>query len=98
MSEPVFAEPWQAQAFAMAVELSRRGYFTWQEWTDALAAEIAGADAGYYQHWLRALEALVLRKGLFSESDLAERRHAWERAARETEHGKPIVLRKEEGR
>ncbi len=39
--EPVFAEPWQAQAFAIAVELHRRGLFTWREWADALAAEIA---------------------------------------------------------
>jgi hypothetical protein len=26
---PVFAEPWQAQAFALAVWLSRQGHFTW---------------------------------------------------------------------
>jgi hypothetical protein len=29
---PVFAEPWQAQAFALAVRLSEQGYFTWKEW------------------------------------------------------------------
>ena len=28
---PVFAEPWQAAAFALAVRLSEKGYFTWQE-------------------------------------------------------------------
>jgi nitrile hydratase accessory protein len=61
---PVFAEPWQAQAFAIAVRLSAHGYFTWKEWADALAAELAAAaelgeaDDGseYYQHWLAALE------------------------------------------
>jgi nitrile hydratase accessory protein len=44
-AEPVFAEPWQAQAFALAVELHRRGLFTWREWADALAAEIAAGGA-----------------------------------------------------
>jgi hypothetical protein len=34
---PVFAEPWQAQAFAPAVKLSEHGHFTWKEWAAALA-------------------------------------------------------------
>ena len=29
---PVFREPWEAQAFAMAVSLHERGLFTWPEW------------------------------------------------------------------
>ena len=40
---PVFAEPWQAQAFALAVKLSEEGYFTWKEWAAALAAELKAA-------------------------------------------------------
>ena len=36
---PVFTEPWQAQAFALAVKLSEQGHFTWKEWATALAAE-----------------------------------------------------------
>jgi nitrile hydratase accessory protein len=42
---PVFAEPWQAQAFAMTVRLQESGLFTWKEWTAALGAELAAADA-----------------------------------------------------
>src|SRR6202163_4183614 len=65
---PVFAEPWQAQAFALAVKLSEQGHFTWKEWAAALAAELkAVADRGepddgthYYEHWLAALERLVM--------------------------------------
>ena len=65
-SEPVFAEPWQAHAFALAVKLSETGHFTWSEWSAALAAEVAAAsrrgesDDGshYYDHWLSALERL----------------------------------------
>ena len=29
---PVFAEPWQAQAFAMTLALHQNGLFTWVEW------------------------------------------------------------------
>ena len=64
---PVFAEPWQAQAFARAVTLSEQGHFTWKEWAAALADELQAAanrgepDAGsrYYEHWLAALKRLV---------------------------------------
>ena len=31
---PVFAEPWEAQAFALAVRLFEQGHFSWNEWTD----------------------------------------------------------------
>ncbi|TSD84253.1 nitrile hydratase accessory protein [Mycobacterium sp. KBS0706] len=95
---PVFAEPWQAQAFAMAVALHGRGVFTWPEWAAALAAEIArtaGApDDGsrYYEHWLAALERLVLAKGVADADALGRRKDAWDRAARATPHGAPILL------
>lgn len=93
---PVFAEPWQAQAFAMTVRLFEQGHFTWQEWADHLATEIAAGDpsdgSDYYARWLAALERLVAEKGLASPAELAERRDAWDRAARATPHGEPIVL------
>jgi hypothetical protein len=38
---PPFDEPWQAQVFAVAVSLERRGVFDGSEWTRALGAEIA---------------------------------------------------------
>lgn len=72
----MFAEPWQGQAFAMAVSLSQQGYFTWKEWAAALADELkAAADRGepddgsrYYEHWLTTLEKLVQRKQLLTRS------------------------------
>jgi nitrile hydratase accessory protein len=104
-SERVFAEPWQAQAFALAVELSEAGHFTWAEWTETLAAEIKAAGAGpegggerYYELWLAALERLVAVKGLAEPKALAARREAWERAYRATPHGKPVELGAGEGR
>ena len=76
---PVFAEPWQAQAFALAVKLSEQGHFTWKEWAAALADELkAAADRGepddgshYYEHWLATLERLVTAKGLSDPAALA---------------------------
>jgi nitrile hydratase accessory protein len=97
---PVFREPWEAQAFAMAVLLHGRGVFTWVEWAAALAAEIqraqaAGdADAGdtYYRHWLATLERLVAEKGVTTLHDLQRYRAAWDHAADRTPHGQPIQL------
>jgi nitrile hydratase accessory protein len=98
---PVFAEPWQAQAFALAVKLSEQGHFTWKEWAATLAGELEAAakrgesDDGsqYYDHWLAALEHLVQAKGLLDSAVLAERKEAWADAYRHTPHGKPIELR-----
>ena len=100
--QPVFAEPWQAQAFAMAVKLSDAGHFTWKEWAAALADELkAAADRGepddgsrYYEYWLAALERLVAAKGLADPAALLERKEAWADAYRHTPHGKPIELRR----
>ncbi len=97
---PVFAEPWEAQAFALAVRLSEQGYFTWKEWAATLADELkAAADCGepddgsrYYQHWLAALERLVMAKGLTDTGALIERKEAWANAYRHTPHGKPVEL------
>jgi nitrile hydratase accessory protein len=94
---PVFREPWEAQAFAMAVALHERGTFTWVEWAAALAGEIKAAgdaDSGenYYRHWLAAVEKLVAAKALADPTELEIRRAQWDRAARSTPHGQPIEL------
>jgi nitrile hydratase accessory protein len=99
--EPVFAEPWQAHAFALAVKLSEAGVFTWAEWTSALGAEIAEAgrrgepDDGsrYYDHWLAALQRLLAEKGVVALPALLARKRLWEDAYRHTPHGKPVTLR-----
>jgi nitrile hydratase accessory protein len=99
-NDRVFAEPWQAQAFALAVRLSEEGHFTWREWSDTLAAEIKAAeDRGepddgthYYEHWLAAIERLVIAKGLTDRESLDARKEAWADAYRHTPHGKPVEL------
>jgi nitrile hydratase accessory protein len=97
---PVFHEPWEAHAFAMALTLHARGLFTWTEWAATLADEIrraqsAGdADTGetYYMHWLATLERLVSEKGVASPATLDRYREAWDHAADRTPHGRPIEL------
>ena len=97
---PVFAEPWQAQAFALAVKLSEHGHFTWKEWATALAYELKVAasrgepDDGshYYEHWLAALERLVAAKGLSDPAAMLARKEAWAEAYRHTPHGKSVEL------
>ena len=97
---PVFAEPWQAQAFALAVKLSELGHFTWKEWATALAEELkSAADRGepddgshYYEHWLATLERLVTAKGLSDPTAMLARKEAWADAYRHTPHGKPVEL------
>jgi nitrile hydratase accessory protein len=98
---PVFREPWEAQAFALALSLQERGVFTWNEWAATLGEEIKKAQAAgdpdtgetYYCHWLAALERIVAEKGLSDPHALARTRDAWERACARTPHGVPIELR-----
>ena len=97
---PVFAEPWQAEAFALAVRLSAQGQFTWKEWAAALARELKAdtqlghPDDGsrYYHCWLTVLERLVVDKGLTDGPALQARKEAWADAYRRTPHGKPVEL------
>lgn len=97
---PVFREPWEAKAFAMAVRLAEAGVFTWAEWTEALSREIAAArdrgepDLGdtYYMYWMRALEALTARKGGVATAEIDVCAEDWRRAYLNTPHGEPIEL------
>ena len=99
-NEPVFRQPWEASAFAIAVSLSRQGHFTWSEWAAALSRELkASASRGepddgsqYYHCWLAALEQLVVAKGLSGGAELGACRDAWADAFEHTPHGKPVEL------
>jgi nitrile hydratase accessory protein len=101
---PVFREPWEAQAFAMALALHARGLFTWNEWAAMLADEIKRAQAAgdadtgetYYRHWLATLEKLIAAKGITTSQTLDRYRDAWDHAADRTPHGFPIELKPED--
>jgi nitrile hydratase accessory protein len=93
---PVFAEPWQARAFALTLALHERGAFVWSDWAQALGAEFArdtseGHEA-YYRAWLRALETLLDKGGIATPPEVAALAAAWQAAAAATPHGTPIRL------
>jgi nitrile hydratase accessory protein len=97
---PIFGEPWQAQAFALAVVLSEEGHFTWKDWTAALGEELKASGARgepedgslYYDCWLAALERLVVERQLSNAEALRATKEAWAEAYRRTPHGKPVEL------
>jgi nitrile hydratase accessory protein len=71
----VFSAPWEARAFAIALQLSESGLFTWDEFRHHLIAEVGASDrirardgtadhGEYYEHFLRALEHLLAEKGI----------------------------------
>lgn len=100
-NEPVFDEPWQADAFAMTQALLEAGVVSDAEWMSALAASISAhqrdgdPDLGdtYYEHWLSALEAVCTTKGLTSTDEVGARAEQWRRAYFNTSHGQPVELR-----
>ena len=82
---PLFAEPWEARAFALVVTLAREGHFAWGEWVEVFSKEVAAADAieaaggtppGYYAQWLAAAEKLLADKGLAAPPQVEARRLA----------------------
>ena len=93
----VFAAPWHAQAFAMAVTLNENGAFSWKNWSEALGEELKtgrheDSEDGYYSAWLTVLENILCDIAVTDTFELAERKSAWDRAARNTPHGEPITL------
>ncbi len=77
-SEPVFASPWEAHAFALTIKLHEEGLFSWSEWSRYLAEAVsatqtssnAGDSEAYYSAWLAALEKLLIDKNLVGTEEL----------------------------
>jgi nitrile hydratase accessory protein len=98
--DPVFAEPWQAQAFAMTMQLSKRGAFTWGDWVEVFSTEIRthpaqpGEDStdAYYRQWLAALETIRAARGLSTTEEISRMQDLWRQAYVNTPHGLPVVL------
>jgi nitrile hydratase accessory protein len=97
----VFAEPWEAQVFALAVTLSSQGLYSWREWTETLGGELAQIsgdtqalnETRHYLHWLTALERIAVAKGIVDKQALAVRKRQWIEAYGSTPHGQPVELR-----
>jgi len=57
--ELVFAAPWEGRAFGLAVVLSDKGAYEWNDFRTRLVEQIGSADGPYYESWLAALERVV---------------------------------------
>ena len=98
--EPIFAEPWHAQAMAIASLLIGSGTISQSKWTETLGEEIrlaslAGSADGtdtYFRAVLSALERILDAGGNVSRAELARRRDEWRRAYLQTPHGQPVEL------
>lgn len=99
-SPPKFVEPWHAEVFALTLELSDNGHFSWVEWTETFGARLRAAavadgpldGSNYYDVWLETLEGVLVTKGLVRTCDMASMREAWKAAYLSTPHGAPVRL------
>jgi Nitrile hydratase beta subunit len=70
--EPVFDEPWQGRAFAMAFEVVERSGLPWDAFREQLVVAIADDPARpYYESWLVALERLTESIGAVDHAAVA---------------------------
>jgi nitrile hydratase accessory protein len=95
--QPVFPEPWNAEVFALTVQLHRNDLFSWSQWAEALSFELnksgrcqLGSD--YFDCWCDALCNLLVDRGILDTAQIAQMQASWKRAAEATPHGKPILL------
>src|SRR5262245_4676819 len=75
--ELVFDAPWQGRVFGMAVALSERGLFPWEEFRQALIREVAAAEGRggefrYYEAWLAAFESVLAGRGVLALDEVEE--------------------------
>lgn len=71
--ELVFAAPWEGRAFGLAVLLSEKGAYDWDDFRTRLVDAIARGGEAYYESWLDALEFLVQARGMISAGELSKR-------------------------
>ncbi len=98
--EPVFDEPWQAEALGLAFSLAERGVYSPAEWSQTLGSEHRGLLGGgaadtpetYYEAVVKALERLLWEKGPISAEVLEDRVSNWRQAYLNTPHGQPVRL------
>lgn len=98
--EPLFDEPWQAQALGLAFSLSERGVFSPADWSHTLGAVhrqllsegSSDTPQTYYEAVVLAVEKLVQENSQLSGELLENRVQTWRRAYLNTPHGQPVKL------
>jgi nitrile hydratase accessory protein len=97
---PDFAEPWQAEAYAIAQTLMESGRIPASDWPSAFGAELrkaaerGAADDGetYHAALVEALSRLLVANGRLEAGEIARRVEDWRAAYLRTPHGKPVTL------
>ena len=100
---PVFREPWEARAFAMALALHEAGVFTWKEWAERWARRSSARRPPAIPIPARPITSTGSprwkpgrRQGRHHIRVLHRYRDAWDHAADRTPHGEPIELMPED--
>ena len=80
--ELLFQRLWESRAFGMAIALSKKGYYEWEDFRQGLISSIAhweekhcpnDPDWDYYERWLLALEKLLTTAELLDHQELERR-------------------------
>jgi nitrile hydratase subunit beta len=80
--ELLFRRAWEGRAFGMAIALSKKGHYEWEDFRMELILSIAEWEDNhgnsdfewdYYQQWLLALERQLIKASLLSEQELHNR-------------------------
>ena len=71
--ELVFQAPWEGRAFGLAVVLSDRGEYEWDNFRSRLVEQIGHGGKSYYENWLAALESVLVACGIVTAAEVERR-------------------------
>lgn len=69
----MFRAPWEGRAFGIAVALSEKGAYPWDDFRASLVKAIEKSSPEYYESWLDALQTLLVQRNIVSPSEVATR-------------------------
>ena len=97
-----FQNPWHSQLFAITVQLSEKGNFSWKEFVEvfgeslkkqrSLSKKLDGSN-DYFSCWLNALEEILIIKKISNQKTLMILKEDWTQAYLSTPHGKPVNIK-----
>ena len=95
----IFAEPWQAELFAITLNLHEKGLFNWDSWTKKLGGSLKRDKnkskddlEHYFLNWLSVLEETLLEKKVTELTKIMTIEKAWRDAISKTPHGKKVEI------
>jgi nitrile hydratase accessory protein len=94
-----FEDPWQATLFALTVQTSNGGAFSWKEWVvefsraQALYGDRLSQET-YYETWMKTFCTLLSQRSGIVEDDILALVEDWRRSYLVTPHGEPVVLQR----